>query len=53
MFKSSISLLPDFKFSNLSSRSIQIYKLLTKQNVKLSKNNKKKLYLVISNPSLY
>ena len=30
MFKSSISLLPDFEFSNLNSRSIKIYKLLTK-----------------------
>ena len=36
MSKSSISLLPDLKFSNLHSRSIKIYKLLTKQNDKLS-----------------
>ena len=32
MFKSSIFLLPDFQFPNLDSRSINIYKLLTKQN---------------------
>ena len=37
MFKSSISLLTDFIFSNLNSRSIKIYKLLRKQNDKLSK----------------
>ena len=36
MFKSSIPL-PDFKSSNLNSRSIKIYKLLIKQNDKLSK----------------
>ena len=37
MFKSSIPFLPDFKSSNLNSRSIKINKLLTKQNDKLSK----------------
>ena len=41
MFKSSTSLLPDFEFSNLNSVSIKIYKLSTKQNDKLSKNNKR------------
>ena len=40
MFKSSISLLTDFKFPILNSRSIKIYKLLTKQIDKLSKNNR-------------
>ena len=40
MFKSRISLFTDFKFSNLNSRSIKIYKLLTKQDDKPSKNNR-------------
>ena len=38
--KSNMSLLFDFKFCNLNSRSIKIYKLLTKQNDKLSKSNR-------------
>ena len=43
-----MSLLPDFKFSNLNSRSIKIYKLLTKQHDKLSKNNRSLTLLGLS-----
>ena len=45
MFKSSISLLPDFKFSNLNFRSMKMYKMLTKRNDKLSKNNRSQTLL--------
>ena len=45
MFKSSIYLLPDFKFSNRNFRSMKIYKMLTKQNDKLSKNNRSQTLL--------
>ena len=37
--------LPDFKFSNLNSRSIKMNKVLTKQNDKLSKYNKNLSFL--------
>ena len=41
MFKSSISLLPDFKFSNLNSRSIKMYKMLTNKQKKNMLNSQK------------